>query len=514
MRAIILVLLLNRILILGAWAAGKAEHVVVVVWDGMRPDFITEQYTPTLHGLAQAGVFFRNHHSVYLSATEVNGTAISTGAYPARSGIIANKEYRPGIDLLKPVGMETREVVRASDRSTHGGHLSMPTVAEILQRAGRRTAVAGTKPVALLHDRKERDEDYRFGKVLYADNTLPTNAWGQLVNDLGPYPKFAQPNAGRDAWAERALVESFWKDGVPEFSLLWMSEPDFSQHDTGPGSAISLAALKSSDNNLARVLAELDRRGLRAKTDLLVVSDHGFSTIMKTADVAKALQSAGFKAAREFHEPPGEDDVLVVSNGGATLLYVMGQSDILIRRIVEFLQRQDFTGVLFVRKPVEGAFGLDEARINSPAAPDIVIALRWSPDKSSNGVPGLVFCDESGRKPGQGMHVSLSRFDMHNTLVAAGPDFRQAAADDLPSGNVDVAPTVLWILGVKPPVPMDGRVLTEALTIDGPKVGTPTTREIEAVHGQKNNSWRQYLKRTELNGVVYLDEGNGAVVRP
>src|ERR1043166_8749386 len=132
MRAILLILLLHRILIVGAWAAGKAEHVVVVVWDGMRPDFITEQYTPTLYGLAQAGVFFRNHHPVYLSATEVNGTAISTGAYPARSGIIANKEYRPGIDLLKPVGMETRQVVRASDRLTHGGHLSVLTVAEIL----------------------------------------------------------------------------------------------------------------------------------------------------------------------------------------------------------------------------------------------------------------------------------------------------------------------------------------------------------------------------------------------
>src|SRR5207247_9066501 len=153
---------------------------------------------------------------------------------------------------------------------------------------------------------------------------------------------------------------------------------------------------------------------------------------------------------------------------------------------------------------------LDQASTKTPNAPDILIALRWASDKSSNGTAGLVFCDESGRKPGQGMHVTLSRFDMHNTLIASGPDFRHGAVDELPTGNVDIAPTILWILGIKPPQPMDGRVLTEALTTDGPRVGLPKTTQIEAKHSQGKLIWRQYLKRTELNGAVYLDEGNGA----
>jgi arylsulfatase A-like enzyme len=110
------------------------------------------------------------------------------------------------------------------------------------------------------------------------------------------------------------------------------------------------------------------------------------------------------------------------------------------------------------------------------------------------------------------MHVTLSRFDMHNTLIAAGPDFRPGTVDDLPSGNVDIAPTILWILGIKPPRPMDGRVLTEALTIDGPKVGRPVTTQLNAIHQEGNFKWRQYLKLTELNGVAYFDEGNGSSV--
>jgi len=52
-----------------AHPAGRAEHVVVVVWDGLRPDSVTESNTPVLVKLARDGVFFQNHHAVYLGST-------------------------------------------------------------------------------------------------------------------------------------------------------------------------------------------------------------------------------------------------------------------------------------------------------------------------------------------------------------------------------------------------------------------------------------------------------------
>src|ERR1700675_2106790 len=76
-----------------AASAAQDRHVVVVVWDGLRPDFVSEQNTPALWKLVQGGVNFRNHHSVYPSATIVNGTAINSGVYPNRSGILANHDY-------------------------------------------------------------------------------------------------------------------------------------------------------------------------------------------------------------------------------------------------------------------------------------------------------------------------------------------------------------------------------------------------------------------------------------
>ena len=43
---------------------------------------------------------------------------------------------------------------------------------------------------------------------------------------------------------------------------------------------------------------------------------------------------------------------------------------------------------------------------------------------------------------------------MHNTLIASGPDFKSAFVDEAASGNIDVAPTILWILGITPKTKM------------------------------------------------------------
>jgi arylsulfatase A-like enzyme len=98
---------------------------------------------------------------------------------------------------------------------------------------------------------------------------------------------------------------------------------------------------------------------------------------------------------------------------------------------------------------------------------------------------------------------------MHNTLVAAGPDFREGFIDETPSGNVDVAPTILKILGVKSPRPMDGRVLSEALV--APEANPPKveTKELRAQATLPAGEWQQTLTVSEVNGVRYLDEGTG-----
>ena len=115
---------------------GQAEHVVILVWDGLRPDYITPQYTPTLFKLARKGVFFKNHHPVFPSTTEVNGTAIATGVYPDHSGIMANTEYRPEISWMTPHATEGIDAVRRGDFLTDGHYLAVATLPEMLQQTG------------------------------------------------------------------------------------------------------------------------------------------------------------------------------------------------------------------------------------------------------------------------------------------------------------------------------------------------------------------------------------------
>src|SRR5207248_3198585 len=138
----------------GAQASAESRHVVVVVWDGMRPDFVTEPNTPSLWKLARDGVTFRNHHSVYPSATMVNGTALVTGVHPGKNGIIANHVYRPDIDPHHAIDVELPTAVKKGDELSGGKYISVPTIPEIIQQGGGRTVIAAAKTVGLLLDRQ------------------------------------------------------------------------------------------------------------------------------------------------------------------------------------------------------------------------------------------------------------------------------------------------------------------------------------------------------------------------
>ena len=495
-------------------SAANHRRVVVMVWDGMRPEFVTEQNTPALCQLARGGVTFARHHSVYLSATEVNGTALSTGAYPVHDGVMGNVEYRPETNPLKPVHTELPDVVRAGDKLTQSHYLSRATLAEIVRGAGGRTAVAGAKPVGLLADRASRAADAEDFNV-YAGATLPPALLGTITSRHGPFPDSEGTTRTRNDWTTEALIDPLWANGVPEFSLLWLNQPDISQHQNGPGSPQALAGIRNADENLARVLKALEVKGVRDTTDIIVVSDHGCSTVSSRADLAGALQKAGVNAVREFKAPPARGEILVVSNSGSTMLYVIGHDQQVIRKLVDFLQGWHSTGVIFTRKAMPGTFPLKQVHLDADSAPDVLVSMHWTSDRNTNGIPGMITSDLSGYYPGQGLHVSLSPYDMHNTLIAAGPDFRQGVTNTVASGNVDIAPTVLWVLGIKPPIAMDGRVLSEALTIKGPNVIAHKPRHLETAREQNGSIWRQYLNLTEVNGVDYFDEGNGGVrVKP
>jgi len=152
------------------------------------------------------------------------------------------------------------------------------------------------------------------------------------------------------------------------------------------------------------------------------------------------------------------------------------------------------------RRPVQATFRR-EAIYAGPQlaqAPDAVLHFADGFD-----IKGAVARDELfGRSALTGMHT----YD-DSLLYVNRPGFptRDVAITDL-------APTILWLLGVKPIIAMDGRVLGEALNVNAPKVGTPQTKTIEARRDFEKSVWNQHLQISRVGRTIYFDEGNGGQI--
>src|SRR5213082_1134461 len=383
--------------LVAAASTATPRHVVLVVWDGMRPDFVTEKYAPALDKMARDGVRFRNHHAVYPTATDVNGAALATGCYPNRNGLAANLEFRPAINSRQPIDMGDPDSIKRGDEVSGGKYLEVPTFVELLRAAGKKVAVVGTKSVAVLFDRHSDWTVVRIkGKPLtiFAAAPLGLSACEEMTKLLGPIPDDPRATtAQRNDFATRALTEFLWRDGVSDFSLLWLREPDLSEHNHAPGSPEALAAIKAVDGDLAMVLSALEKKKVRDSTDLFVVSDHGFSTIRRSIDVIALLNKAGFHAAKEFSETPTPGDILVCGNGGTVLFYVRDHDREVTQRLVDWLQHGDFAGVIFTRDKLEGTFWLSDIRIDAPNSADVILSFRYDEQTQNQfGIAGMILC--------------------------------------------------------------------------------------------------------------------------
>jgi hypothetical protein len=157
---------------------------------------------------------------------------------------------------------------------------------------------------------------------------------------------------------------------------------------------------------------------------------------------------------------------VVASNGGSDYLYQPDHDPDRIRAAVRFLQSHQEYGAIFVDPrygDIPGTLPLTRVRLENAEGrnPDIVVGYSFDEHAVIQGMPGSEFEGVSAHIS-HGMHGSFSPIDVHNTLIASGPDFAEHFTDTLPSGNVDLAPTIAKIFSLDLPH-ADGRPLLEAL---------------------------------------------------
>jgi arylsulfatase A-like enzyme len=257
---------------------------------------------------------------------------------------------------------------------------------------------------------------------------------------------------------------------------------------------------------------------LAERTNIVVVSDHGFGHAVFGIDLAGELIKAGLK------QGPDSDDVVIASSGQTALLHVRDHNAERIGAIVRFLQKQSFAGVLFTAGrpgqssvPIEGrepgTFSLELIHLaQAERGPDIVLTFPWSSARNPFGVPGQdsQISTATGPLSGtSGNHGSMSPWTIRNTFIAWGPDFKRGATVRTPVSNVDLAPTLVTLMNLDKDIGadggFDGRVLREAL-VDGPdEEQVPVdvrTHVVETADG----TFRAAIQITELGRQRYVDK--------
>ena len=512
----------------------RSRLVILVVWDGLRPDAVTPTATPNLFALTHGGVYFAAHHALYPSLTMVNAAGLATGAASGANGIVANTMYLAHLlgagtpqatDPLAtartmPVSLENSLLLEALGAG-HEVHLvEVETVAQQLLHKGGFVGIVGKSGPTFLFDDRAGTQDLDPKREIFVsdDEVRPQSLTPQLGPGLTPATLIAAlrstPPLGEQ---DQHLTELFIDHVVPPAAaalgtnrpallVLWQHNPDITEHAAGLGTVAYDQALSICDANLGRVRAAIAKLGLEDRTDLVVLSDHGFTTIKMRVALADLLIAQGLKKSRT------SDDVVVAHNFGSDEIYLSPHLDRaaragLMRKIVGYAAAQEWCGPIFSRPTaargdhgyageIEGTF--DQAwfgLLNPARSPDLIISFRELAEDNSkltgqamatvldgaglhnepnhsqplvHPMMGITYADPGPKlTAGNGTHGSMGEHDMHSFGAAAGPDFRRTYVDHAPTSNIDVARTIGALFGIEGAAaagpPPAGRLLKEAL---------------------------------------------------
>jgi len=546
------VLLSASLIALTATAASAQNaaprNLILFVPDGLRGRIVSPQTAPAMAEVRDKGVNFKNSHSLFPTFTMANGSAMSTGHYLGDTGVFSNTIFTgytsvPAGNTVVPF-IENDAVLGDIDEHFSGDYLNEETLLKMARAQGFSTAAIGKLGPTLQFDHADRGkttiviDDSTGGKagVPLSDEMKDALAKANLPvatpsrGDNGKAgdaktPGTTKANVEQQAYmanvAAKVVLPMFKARNKPFVLVFWSRDPDGSQHNTGdslntitPGinGPTSMAGIRNADDNLARLRKALDELGLAASTNIMISSDHGFSTISKEsktspaakisyADTPKDFLPMGFLAldlAKALDLPlfdpndknapvaagahpragngvlgkdPTRPDVVIATNGGSDLVYIPGKDRKLVDRTVKALLEQDYVSGLFVDDELgrfPGTLPMSQLGLKGKAVtphPSIVVNFRsWSsgcdePTNCSVQVADTVL------RQGQGMHGSFSRGDTLNFAAAIGPDFKSGYVDTLPVSNADIGATAAKLMGLtqKSKGVLTGRVITEAM---------------------------------------------------
>jgi len=528
------------------------RNLVLFVPDGLRGRIVSPETAPAMADVRDKGVNFSNSHSLFPTFTTANASGLATGHYLGDTGDFSNTIYTgypvgPAHGTVTPF-LESDPVILDADEHFGGDYLNEETLLKMARASGYSTAALGKLGPTLIFDHTDKVGAEGLHSIIIDDSTggkagvpLSDEMKAALSNANLPLatpsrgdngksgdaktPGTLVPNTTQQAYladvAAKVVLPMFKARNKPFVLVFWSRDPDGSQHNNGdslntvtPGinGPTSLAGIRNADNNLTQLRKALDDLGLATTTDIIISSDHGFSTISKQsrtspsakvgyADTPKDFLPMGFLAidlARALKLPlfdpndnnagvaddahpkagngligndPAKPDLVVATNGGSDLIYLPNRDRKLAARTVKALLEQDYVSGIFVDDDLgklPGTLPLSQLFLRGTAVtphPAIVVNFRSYTSGCEQPSNCSVEVADTVLRQGQGMHGSFSRGDTLNFTAAIGPDFKAGYVDALPVSNADVGATAARLLGLtpRPRGHLVGRVITEAM---------------------------------------------------
>jgi len=524
-----------------------------------------------MSALLQRGVRFTNTHSLFPTFTTPNAASMATGHLLGDNGDFGNTIYSafqvPGAgDSLTPF-LESDPVLGDVDEHFSGNYLNEETVLKAARDHGLSTATIGKLGPALIFDHTERtgtktividDSTGRSGGIPLSDElqqrlrvaNIPVQAPARGANGgagTNTAPGTTVANVEQQdyfvAVATQAVLPLFKARGKPFVLVFWSRDPDGTQHNQGdslgqliPGinGPTSIASIRNADHDLAVLLDSLKAQGLDGDTDVILTSDHGFSTISKESGTSWSA-TQGFSGVTARQLPPGflaidiahglgkplfdpdakgasvegskfpsrangligadpaHPDVVVAANGGSDLVYLPTGDKVLAAKVVDILASQDYVSGLFVDDNlgrIPGTLPLSSIALKGTAItpmPAIAVNFRSFSLGCADPTTCGVEVADTGLQQGQGMHGNFSRADTRNIMGAAGPSFRHGFVDTAPASNADIGKTIARLLDLRIPDKgkLVGRVLSEAMPNGAmPRASAGQIRSQPDVRGQ------------------------------
>jgi predicted AlkP superfamily pyrophosphatase or phosphodiesterase len=426
----------------GAWAAER--HVVMILIDGLPAYLLDDPQAslPVIRGLAQEGVVAKGGMRVSdPSITWPNQTSLVTGSHADRHGVLFNgglKRRGPGQLVEYFASMTQEELVR------------VPLLFDVLKQVAQ-TSAAINWPCT----RGSKSIDDNFPDVPGALAYTTERLRGELTRK-GLLQHFEGGNdvVQDEIWTEAAC--EIIRNRMPRFLALHLNNVDAAHHRYGPRSSPGYAAVALNDANVGRVLRALDVAGVRDKTAVFIVADHGFIATPKSIRPNVVLRREGLLTVENGQIVSAK--VFTVSLGGSAMGYLTDPATAREDREAVVRLFQEAEGIAAIVEPKQYARYHLPLPSDNQAMGDFVLAAKdgYVFAQDATGVDLIV----ANPNPTAGAHGFLSTNPQMNAIfVASGSGIRSGARLTTVE-NIDVAPTIMRLLGASIP-DASGRVIEE-----------------------------------------------------